>query len=63
MVPKNPSAQMVIQAQSSITDLLIQMGELQKVLTKQQALIDSLLPTAEWGTEEGDEAEELEIPE
>lgn len=63
MVPKNPSAQMVIQAQSAITDLLIQMGELQKVLTKQQTLIDSLLPTAEWGTEEGDEEEELEIPE
>lgn len=48
MQPKNPAAQMIVSAQSIITDLTTQRAELLTAMSKQQALIDSLIPVAEW---------------
>lgn len=50
--PSNPAAQMIVQAQSVIRDLTTQADEVQAAITKQQSLIDSLLPVAEWAEPE-----------
>lgn len=48
MEPVNPAAQMIVSAQSVITDLTMQAAEIQSAITRQQALIDSLVPVAVW---------------
>ena len=46
--PGNAAAEQIIRAQSIINDLTTQQSEIQAAITRQQALIDALLPVAEW---------------
>lgn len=53
--PVNQAANLVISAQSIITDLTSQAAEIQAAISKQQTLIDALLPVSEWGLVESAE--------
>lgn len=46
----NEAAQLIKSAQSNVTDLTVQITELIEARSRQQALIDSLLPVASWGS-------------
>lgn len=59
-VPMNQAAHLIVSAQSVITDLTTQYAEIQQAIDRQQTLVDSLLPVAEWGEEP--EPEETEEP-
>lgn len=46
--PFNMAAQMIVSAQSILTDLMTQYTEIQTAMGKQQAFIDSLRDVAVW---------------
>lgn len=46
--PGNAAAEQIVRAQSIMTDLTIQQAEVKAAIGRQQALIDALLPAAEW---------------
>lgn len=46
--PGNAAAEQIVRAQSILSDLTIQQSEIQAAMGRQQALIDALLPVAEW---------------
>lgn len=46
--PGNAAAEQIVRAQSIISDLTVQAGEIQAAIGRQQSLIDSLTPVAEW---------------
>lgn len=50
--PGNAAAQMIVQAQSIISDLTTQAAEIQAALGRQQALVQALVPVAEWAPAE-----------
>lgn len=47
--PSNEAAAIILSAQSTINDLSMQINELSTAMSKQQAIIDSLISVAEWG--------------
>lgn len=65
--PGNAAAEQIVRAQSIMSDLTIQQGEIQAAITRQQALVDALLPVAEWApstpSEPEEPAEEPEVDE
>ena len=46
--PGNTAAEQIVRAQSIMSDLTIQQSEIHAAIDRQQALIDALLPVAEW---------------
>ena len=50
--PNNAAAEQIIRAQSIVSDLTTQMGELQSAINRQLDLIDALTPIAEWAPAE-----------
>lgn len=56
--PGNAAAEQVVRAQSILSDLTIQQSEIQAAIGRQQALIDALLPVAEWAPSTPSEPEE-----
>lgn len=55
-LPTNPAASLIVQAQSILNDLTSQASEIQNAISRQQTLIDSLLPVATWVEPEPEEA-------
>ena len=49
-IPLNSAAELVRQAESTITDLKVQAGEIQAAISRQEATVASLDPVAEWET-------------
>lgn len=50
--PGNAAAEQIMRAQSIISDLTIQASEIQAAISRQQAIVDALLPVAEWAPAE-----------
>lgn len=48
MQPVNQAAQLIINAQSVIGDLITQAAEIQRAIDRQQTVIDQLMPVAVW---------------
>lgn len=46
--PRNSAAELIVQAESVLTDLDVQIGELIAAKARQQATIEALTPVAEW---------------
>lgn len=46
--PGNAAAEQIVRAQSIITDLTAQSAEVQAAISRQQALVDALMPVSEW---------------
>lgn len=46
--PGNAAAEQIVRAHSIMTDLTAQLVEVQAAISRQQALIDALMPVAEW---------------
>lgn len=61
--PGNAAAEQIVRAQSIINDLTIQAGEIQSAMNRQQALIDALIPVAEWAPADPPEPEPEPLPE
>ena len=55
--PINSAAQQIVAAQSIISDINQQILELQRALSRQQGIIDVLLPLAAWDIADEDEAD------
>lgn len=47
--PLNAAAEQIVRAQSIVSDLAAQASEIQAAITRQQDLIDQLMPLADWG--------------
>lgn len=60
--PGNAAAEQIVRAQSIIADLTIHAGEIQAAISRQQAVVDALLPVAEWAPAEPEPEEAEEEP-
>lgn len=63
MEPLNQAAHLIQQSQSVVRDLTTQLTEIQQAITRQQDMIDSLMPIAHWEEPEPEPEPEPEEPE